>query len=109
MPFGLANAPATFQVYINKALVSLVDICYIIYLDNILIYSKDEREHERHIRAVFKRLRRYKLYAKRFKYVFHIIFIEFLSFIMSIEGVLINLNKIDSIFIWLVPKSFKDV
>jgi hypothetical protein len=97
MPFGLTNAPAIFQIYINKALIGLVDVYYVIYLDNILIYSKDERKHERHVRAVFKRLRRYKFYAKRFKYIFYIISVEFLSFIVSIKGVSINLNKVNSI------------
>jgi hypothetical protein len=98
MSFGFTNAFATFQAYINKTLIGLIDVYYVIYLDNILIYFKDEREHERHIRAVFKRLRRYKFYAKRSKYVFHITFIKFLNFIISIEGVLINPSKIDSIF-----------
>ena len=109
MPFGLTNAPAIFQAYINKALIGLIDIYYIVYLDNILIYFKDERKHERYVRAVFKRLRRYKFYAKRSKYVFYIISIEFLNFIVNIKGVSINLNKVDSISIWLVPKSFKNV
>jgi hypothetical protein len=99
VPFGLTNAPATFQVYINKVLIGLVDVCCVVYFDNIFIYSKNEREHERHIRAVFKRLRRYKLYAKRSKCVFHIIFIEFLNFILSIKGVLIDFNRINSISI----------
>ena len=45
MPFGLANAPATFQAYINCALVGLVDVICIVYLDDILIYSDDERAH----------------------------------------------------------------
>jgi len=109
MPFGLTNAPATFQAYINKALIGFVDVYYVIYLDDILIYSKDKKEHERYVRAVFKRLRRYKLYAKRFKCVFHIISVEFLSFIISIKGVSINPNKIDSIFTWPISKSFKNV
>jgi hypothetical protein len=97
MPFGLANAPATFQAYINKALIGLVDVCCIVYFNNIFIYFKNEKKHERYIRAVFKRLKRYKLYAKRSKYVFYIIFIEFFSFIVSIKGVLIDLSKINSI------------
>ena len=109
MPFGLANAPATFQTYINKVLIGFVDVCCVVYFNNIFIYFKDKREHERHIRAVFERLRRYKLYAKRFKCIFHIISVEFFNFIVSIEGVSIDLNKIDSISIWPVFKSFKDV
>jgi hypothetical protein len=52
IPFSLANAPATFQVYIHKALSYLVDLICIVYLDNILIYSKEEKEHEHHIKIV---------------------------------------------------------
>jgi hypothetical protein len=109
MPFGLTNAPAIFQAYINKALVGLVDVYYVIYLDNIFIYFKDKKEHERHVRAVFKRLKRYKFYAKRSKCVFHITFIEFFGFIVSIKGVSIDFNRVDSISIWLVLKNFKNV
>ena len=52
MPFGLANAPATFQAYIYKALSHLIDSICIIYLDDILIYSKEEKEHEHHVKIV---------------------------------------------------------
>jgi hypothetical protein len=62
MPFGLTNAPATFQAFINKALAGLTDICCIVYLDDILIYSENETDHRRHVRAVLERLRKFKLY-----------------------------------------------
>jgi hypothetical protein len=52
MPFSLTNAPTTFQAYIYKALSYLVDSICIVYLDDILIYSKDEREHEKHVKMV---------------------------------------------------------
>jgi hypothetical protein len=52
MPFGLANAPTTFQAYIHKALGHLVDSICIVYLDDILIYSKDEKEHEKHVKML---------------------------------------------------------
>jgi hypothetical protein len=56
LPFGLTNAPATFQAYINKALVGLVDVIYIVYLDNILIYSKNPDKHTDHVRQVLEQL-----------------------------------------------------
>src|SRR2546430_5224651 len=56
MPFELANAPATFQAYINRALASLVDVTCIVYIDNILIYSKDPKAHRRHVTEVLERL-----------------------------------------------------
>jgi hypothetical protein len=56
LPFGLSNTPATFQAYINKALSNLLDTCYIVYLDNILIYSNLEEEHQCHVSMVMERL-----------------------------------------------------
>ena len=58
MPFGLANAPATFQAYINKALVGLVDLICVVYLDDILIFSNSEAEHRKHVKLVLDRLRK---------------------------------------------------
>src|SRR5438045_9757805 len=63
LPFGLANALATFQAYINKALSGLLDVFCVVYLDDILIYSQAGESHEDHIRQVLERLRQYKLYA----------------------------------------------
>ena len=68
MPFGLTNAPAAFQAYINQALRGLVDDFYIVYLDDILIFSKTEEEHAGHLRLVYDRLRTAELYAKPSKY-----------------------------------------
>src|SRR5437763_17223067 len=64
MPFGLVNAPATFQAYINRALAGLVDVTCIVYIDNILIYSKDPKVHRWHVAKVLEQLRKHGLYAK---------------------------------------------
>jgi hypothetical protein len=61
---GLTNAPATFQAYINKALQGLVDDFCIVYLDDILIFSKTKEDHDRHLQSVYQRLREFELYAK---------------------------------------------
>ena len=61
MSFGLANAPATFQAYINRALSDLLDVCCVVYLDDILIYSDSEAQHEKHVRMVLERLRKFRL------------------------------------------------
>jgi Reverse transcriptase (RNA-dependent DNA polymerase) len=61
MPFGLINTSATFQSYINEALRGYLDIFYIIYLDNIMMYSERVEEHKEHVRKVLKRLRQYNL------------------------------------------------
>jgi hypothetical protein len=62
MPFGLTNAPAQFQAYINRALIGLVDITCIVYLDDILVFSKTEQEHIQHVQEVLQRLQEHKLY-----------------------------------------------
>lgn len=87
MPFGLANAPATFQSYINRALSDLLDICCVVYLDDILIYSRTADEHTKHVRMVLERLRDYKLYCKLNKCAFHTDTVSFLGFIINPQGV----------------------
>ena len=56
MPFGLSNAPATFQRFMNNVLSDLLDVCIVIYLDDILIYSDDIMQHRKHVKEVLKRL-----------------------------------------------------
>jgi hypothetical protein len=72
MPFGLANALATFQSYINRALSDLLDVYCVVYLDDILIYSQSEEEHILYVKKVLDRLRAYRLYAKRSKCRFYV-------------------------------------
>ncbi|EDN09807.1 hypothetical protein HCAG_06974 [Histoplasma mississippiense (nom. inval.)] len=83
MPMGLCNAPATFQSYINEVLKGLVDICCIVYLDDILIYSQNTEDHTKHLRLIFERLRKYRLYAKESKCTFFTTEVEFLGYIVS--------------------------
>jgi hypothetical protein len=71
MLFGLCNAPATFQVYINQTLSGILDIFCIVYLDNILIFSGTKAEHTNHVQQVLEHLQRFKLYAKASKCDFH--------------------------------------
>jgi hypothetical protein len=67
MPFGLTNAPAQFQAYINKALVGLVNITYIVYLDNVLIFLDTKQEYVSYIKEVLQQLREAKLFVKLLK------------------------------------------
>ena len=77
MLFRLTNAPVTFQAYINKALSDILDLCVVVYLNDILIYSMNEEEHEKNVRMVLDRLRAYNLYYKLSKCVFNIDIVNF--------------------------------
>ena len=109
MPFGLTNAPATFQAYINKALAEYLDKFCVVYLDDILIYSRDAEEHVEHLHLVLERLRKYALYANYKKCHFFTDSVEFLSFIVGSEGVLIDLRRVDTIAAWPQPTTYREV
>jgi transposase InsO family protein len=109
MPFGLANAPATFQAYVNTAMAGLLDDFVVVYLDDILIYSKNEDEHHDHVRQVLTRLRKHNLYAKLSKCEFDVKEVEFLGFLVGINGVQADPERIRSVVEWPQPQSFHDV
>jgi hypothetical protein len=109
MPFGLANAPATFQAYINRALAGLVDINCVVYLDDILIYSGTAEEHEQHIRQVLERLRKFQLYVNLSKCAFKTNKVEFLGFIISREGVSMDERRVAAIKEWPAPKTYREI
>jgi len=71
MPFGLSNAPSVFQRFMNKVFANLLDVCVIIYQDDILIYSDNLEDHQRHVREVLRKLRENLLYASPSKYLFY--------------------------------------
>jgi Reverse transcriptase (RNA-dependent DNA polymerase) len=109
MPFGLANTPAIFQAYINTALAGLLDRFVVVYLDDILIYSKNIEEHHDHVRQVLTRLRKNNLFCKLSKCEFDVPKVEFLGFIVGIEGVRADPERIRSIVEWPELESFHDV
>jgi hypothetical protein len=94
MPFGLINALAIFQAYINKVLSKIINYFIVIYLNNILIYFKPEEDYYTYIKIIIKRLRKHKLYTKLSKYFFNIKEVEFLGFIIDSIGVKPDLNRI---------------
>jgi len=97
MLFRLTNAPATFQAYINKALSGLLDIIYIVYLNDIIVYSNNYEVYIHYMQIVLERLREYKLYINLKKYLFYITSIDFLGFIISVNGVSIEKSRVDAI------------
>ena len=109
LPFGLTNAPATFQAYINNALREFLDKFCLAYLDDILIYSESKEEHVKHVTQILQTLREHGLYAKLEKCNFHVYSVDFLGFIISTQGTHMEKARVDSIKDWPTPKSVKDV
>ena len=109
MPFGLTNGPAAFQCFMNDIFRDLLDQCIVVYLDYILIYSDDPKQHTKHIWEVLQRLRKHSLYAQARKCKWHHNSVEFLGYIMSVEGLTMADNKIRAILDWPEPQKVKDV
>jgi transposase InsO family protein len=111
VPMGLTNAPATFQAYINKALRGLVDDFCIVYLDDILVFSRTREEHDQHLQQVCQRLREAELYAKPSKCQFYCHEIEFLGFIITSQGIRMDPERIRTIKEWEnhPPKTYRDL
>ena len=109
MPFGLTNAPTVFQHMANDIFRDFLDIFIIVYLDDILIYSKTQEEHDVHVRQVLQRLREYGLYAKLEKCCFDRNQVEFLGYVVSPEGISMDPMKIQTILDWRTPCSVRDV
>ncbi len=94
IPFGLVNTLVIFQLYINRALVGLINIYYIIYLDDIFIYSINSADHQRYIREILERLRNFKLYLKLSKCEFSVNRVKFLGFIVITRDIDMEKNRI---------------
>ncbi|MBW0547372.1 hypothetical protein O181_087087 [Austropuccinia psidii MF-1] len=86
MPFGLTNAPECFQNRVNDILQDLLDVYGVVYLDEIMVFSKSEEEHVTHVSTVLTGLRANSLFAKASKCLFHVTSVEYLGYVVSSEG-----------------------
>ena len=109
LTFGFTNGPATFQTLMNDIFRDLLDKFVIVYLDDILIFSRSEEEHEKHLRTVFQRLYDHKLYAKLSKCTLVVPQVEYLGYIISDKGISPDPKKIQAIQSWKVPENATDV
>ena len=109
LPFGLTNAPATFMHLMQSIFRPYLDSFVIVFLDDILIYSKDEIEHAQHLRSVLDLLRQHKLYAKESKCELFKSSISFLGFIVSADGLRMEPHKVKAIVDWKPPTCPTDV
>ena len=109
MPFGLSNAPVAFQQFVNTIFTDLLDVCVIVYLDDILVFSENESLHEEHVREVLRRLRKHGLFANPSKCEFHTDTTEYLGYILSPSRLSMSVEKIKAIQAWPEPHKVKDV
>ncbi len=107
MPFGLSNSPAVFQALVNDVLRDMVDQFIYVYLDDILIFSLSLQEHVQHVRQVLQRLLENGLFVKAEKCEFHAQSVPFLGYIVSVEGMRMDPEKIKAVVEWPSPDSRK--
>ncbi|QRW20628.1 Retrotransposable element Tf2 protein [Rhizoctonia solani] len=109
MPFGLTNAPAAFQHFMNNLFRDLIDVTVVIYLDDILIFLEDPKDHPTHVREVLSRLLRNQLFCKLSKCHFHVTTVDYLGIVISPAGFSMDQKKIEAVTTWPTPKTVKQV
>ena len=109
MPFGLTNAPAVFMDLMNRVFKKYLDKFVIVFIDDILVYSKTKEQHAEHLRIVLETLRKERLYAKFSKCEFWTEEIQFLGHIINREGIRVDPSKIEAILNWEQPKTPTEV
>ncbi|CAL9006102.1 unnamed protein product [Prunus brigantina] len=109
MPFGLTNAPAVFMDLMNRVFRPFLDRFVIVFIDDILVYSKTLEGHKKHLRLVLKTLRRRQLYAKFSKCQFWLDRVDFLGHVISAEGIYVDPRKIEVVVNWVQPANVTEV
>jgi hypothetical protein len=109
MSFGLTNAPAYFMNLMNKVFMDELDKFVVVFIDDILIYSKSIQEHEQHLRVVLEKLRIHRLYAKFSKCEFWLERVAFLGHILTAEGVAVDPEKVEAVSNWQRPTNVSEI
>ncbi|WVZ26804.1 hypothetical protein V8G54_000096 (mitochondrion) [Vigna mungo] len=109
MPFGVTNAPAIFMDYINRIFRSCLDKFVVVFIDDILIYSKNREEHVEHLRIALEILREHQLYGKLSKCEFWLSDVQFLGHVISGQGISVDPTKIEAVLKWEHPTSVTEV
>ncbi|XP_058181277.1 uncharacterized protein LOC131299715 [Rhododendron vialii] len=109
MPFGLTNAPATFMDLMNRIFRAYLDRFVVVFVDDILIYSPTEKEHQSHLTIVLEILREHQLYAKLSKCEFWLSEVKFLGHVVSKGGVSVDPGEIESVMNWQRPKNVFEI
>jgi hypothetical protein len=109
MLFGLTNAPAYFMYLMNMVFMEYLDRFVVVFIEDILIYSKSESDHEEHLRLVLQKLRDNQLYVKYSKCEFWIGEVPFLGHIISNGGIVVDPAKVKEIMEWTIPTTVTEI
>ena len=109
MPFGLSNAPASFQAIMNNLFRDILDVYVLCYLDDILVFSEHEEDHPGHVNEVLRRLQEAQLYVNPDKCEFDVYSTEYLGYAISPDGVRMCSSKVDSVLSWPAPTTLKQL
>jgi len=109
MSFGLTNAPAYFMYLMNKVFMEYLDKFVVVFIDVILVFSKNEEEHEEHLRLVLQKLRENQLYAKLSKCEFWLKEVAFLGHVISNGGVVVDPSKVEDVLKWKPPQTVSEI
>ena len=109
MSFGLTNAPTAFMDLMNRVFRPYLDRFVIIFIDDILVYSRSELEHETHLGLVLQTLRQHRLYAKFNKCEFWLSQVGFLGHVVSTDGIYVDPQKVEAVANWEQPTTVTEV
>jgi hypothetical protein len=109
MSFGLTNAPATFSWLMNSIFMEYLDKVIVVYLDDILIYSKSEKEYAEHLKLALEKLWEHQLYAKISKCEFWLSEVTYLGYVISAAGIAVNPEWVQAILYWTPPQTVKQI
>jgi hypothetical protein len=109
MSFGLTNASVYFMYLMNKVFMEYLDKLVVVFINDILIYSRSEEEHEEHLRLVLQKLREHRLYAKLSKCEFWMKQVAFLGHVISKGGKSVDPSKVQDVLSWNAPTSVSDI
>jgi hypothetical protein len=109
MSFGLTNAPAYFMYLMNKVFIEYLDRFVVVFIDDILIFSKTMEEHEEHLRLVLEKLRSNQLDAKFNKCEFRLTEVAILGHVISAGGVSVDPGKVKDVLNWMPPTTISEI
>jgi hypothetical protein len=109
MSFGLTNAPAYFMYLMNIVFMEYLDKFVVVFIDDILIFSKTKEEHEKYLRLVLEKLRSNKLYAKFSKSEFWLTKVAFHGHVISAGGVSLYPGKVNDVLNWMPPTTASEI